>query len=142
MRCAQAALCLLAVVIAGAFFRPPAFGAERVGRFFHTPEERAILDGLRSAERAAPPLPSVSDAGLTESVVSFQGIVLRSSGRQTIWLNDRLYHENEIPPGIKAPGWSQRDRMSIELTGSSGVFTVKPGEVSVMNGAGQAEMEK
>ena len=141
MRHAPIAGGLMVLLTAGVLSISPPIGAEPMGRFFHTPQERAVLDGLRTG-LTPPSLPLQEEAtgafekeeaasDVRETPISFQGIVLRSSGRQTIWLNDRSYQENQLPPGVKAPTWSERDRIAIELTDRHGVVTIKPGETSI-----------
>ena len=145
MRRAYMAAGLLVMLTAGTLITAPVFGAEPMGRFFYTPQERAALDSLRTGltPPSLPPPAAAEDVKKEEAAsngretpVSFQGIVLRSSGRQTVWLNDRSYPENQLPPGVKAPTWSERDRMAIELTDRHGVFTLKPGETLILHDGG------
>ena len=76
---------------------PPARAAEPIGRLFYTPDQRGQLDAAR-AKRArtgtdkaedAPPPPS------TPEVVTYGGIVRRSDGKTTVWLNNRAVTERE-----------------------------------------------
>ena len=63
--------------------------AEPLGRLFHTPEQRALLDTARKTMPmnavGEPEAPSTPDFTL-------KGIVTRSDGQRSIWLNDRLEH--------------------------------------------------
>lgn len=63
--------------------------AEPLGRLFHTPEQRALLDNARktmpmnvSGEEQAPSTPDFT----------LKGVVTRSDGKRSVWLNDRLEH--------------------------------------------------
>lgn len=57
----------------------PAPAAEGLGRLFHTPEQRAALDRQRLAGPAK--------AGDDGQPLTLNGRVVRSSGRNTAWIN-------------------------------------------------------
>lgn len=67
-------------------------GAEPLGRLFFSPDERAMLDRMRQKD-------SGSTVSATEQV-TLNGIVRRSSGKTTAWINQVPQHENETPQGI------------------------------------------
>lgn len=68
--------------------------SEPLGRLFFTPEQRAALD----RQRHAPP-PSLSPAPTAnEAPASFDGMVQRSSGRNTVWINGTPV-DRDAPPG-------------------------------------------
>lgn len=85
----------------------PAFAAEQappLGRLFFTPEQRVKLDDARSKktrvtlttekpEEVAPPPPPAPE------VVTYRGIVQRSDGQTTVWLNDRPVTEKDKVSG-------------------------------------------
>lgn len=54
-----------------------------LGRLFNTPERRASLDGMRERNLRITP-----DAQQPDSI-RLDGIVMRSDGRSTIWLNQQ-----------------------------------------------------
>lgn len=63
--------------------------AEPLGRLFHSPEQRALLDTARktmpmnlSGEAQAPSAPDYT----------LKGVVTRSDGKRSVWLNNRLEH--------------------------------------------------
>ena len=63
-----------------------------IGRLFYSPDERAMLDQMRN-----------SNGGKTASPTeqfTLNGIVRRSSGRNTTWINQLPQRENEAPQGI------------------------------------------
>lgn len=73
----------------------PAFQAalaqdEPLGRLFYTARQRAALDAnVRSAsERVKQPIPIPPS-------VTLNGVVTRSDGEQTVWIDGRAYHRNE-----------------------------------------------
>lgn len=59
---------------------PPGFAAE-IGRLFFTPEERAALERQRQSGKLERRQPQPGS-------VRVSGVVSRSSGRNTVWLND------------------------------------------------------
>ena len=80
------AACLL-LVIAGSSW------AEALGRLFLTPERRAVLERQR--------LLNIQEVQAIEgSTVTLDGIVTRSSGRNTVWVNQRPQHENTLGTGV------------------------------------------
>jgi hypothetical protein len=67
--------------------------AETLGRLFFTPERRAALERQRQY--------SVQEAeALQGESVSLDGVVKRSSGRSTIWVNGRAQHDVGNGTGI------------------------------------------
>lgn len=74
----------------------PLTGAEPLGRLFFSPDERAMLDQQRNKTGGdSPP----TQAAQTEQV-TLNGIVRRSSGKTTAWINQLPQHENETPQGV------------------------------------------
>jgi len=57
--------------------------AEPIGRIFYTPEQRAQLDNLRARRAVAS---QVRNEPIPE-IVTFNGIVRRSDGLATVWVN-------------------------------------------------------
>ena len=102
-----------------------------IGRLFSTPAERAGLDTLRQlGEQAAPqekpvalPLPSPQ----TEQV-TLDGLVRRSSGKNTIWINGNAQNDLESAHGItvlQRPAKSPAISMSLR---SGQRFDLKAGQ--------------
>ena len=95
-------LILLCVVAA---LPAPAQAAEPLGRLFFTPEQRSKLDDARSRktrvtlttekpeDAVVPPVPQ-------PEVVTFDGIVRRSDGKTTVWLNNRAVTEKDTAGSI------------------------------------------
>jgi len=69
--------------------------AEPMGRLFFTPERRAALERQRQ-------LNIQETHPLEGATVSLDGIVTRSSGRSTVWLNGRPQNENARDTGVNA----------------------------------------
>lgn len=69
--------------------------AEPLGRLFLTPERRATLERQRQL--------NIQTAQTLEgAVMSLDGIVARSSGKTTVWINRRPQHENAVGTGVTA----------------------------------------
>lgn len=82
----------------------PAVAAEELGRLFFTPERRQALDRQRQfniQEKQEIPV---------DLTFTINGVVTRSSGKRTVWLNGVAQNDNEKPSGVaiipngKAPG--------------------------------------
>lgn len=69
-----------------------AFSAN-LGRLFYSPEERAALDAQRSQTAFVP--------GATGDTVTVNGLVTRSSGRSTTWINGVPRNENQSGDGVE-----------------------------------------
>jgi hypothetical protein len=101
-------LVLLLGLPATAHSEPP------LGRLFHTPQQRDILDELR--RRNAP----LGAARSTEQI-HLQGIVRLSSGRNTVWINGRAYFGD-------APVASFGERSARIFIGDGKTAEIKVGE--------------
>lgn len=74
---------------------PSALGAEdALGRLFFTPERRQQLD--RQREMNVPDHPAPSD----EPTVTVDGVVTRSSGKRTAWVNGKPQNDNDVWSGL------------------------------------------
>lgn len=137
----QPALLLGALLLCALTTGATAADDQLLARFFLTPAERAILEARRwhrppppvpvgtplrtAAEPDANPLPVMEPS----ETITLSGVVLRSSGKQTIWLNSRPYSENgPLPAGIKAPHWRDRNQIKVVVEGPGGRIDLKPGQ--------------
>lgn len=66
--------------------------AEPLGRLFYTPEQRTQLDALRTQRVVAT---QVRDEPVPENV-TYNGIVRRSDGKTTVWVNNEAMTEAEL----------------------------------------------
>ena len=100
--------------LVGAVLLLPAFTAEaqELGRLFFTPERRAALERQRTQ--------NVEEARtLQGTTMSLDGVVYRSSGKATVWINQRAQTENE----------SSRTGVSAQISRKSpGSAVLTPGE--------------
>lgn len=114
----------IAVLLMATFFGGEiAFGQEEsLGRLFYTPEQRAALNAnIRSrSETPAKPVP-------VPPSVSLNGVLTRSDGERTVWVDGRVYYQGKNPsdmqvitrsadPGraeLKLPGVKRRMRVRV-----------------------------
>ena len=100
--------------------------AESLGRLFFTPEQRAMLDLARRTQ------PITGQGAETPSDgVTLNGIVTRSDGRQTVWINGRPQ-----PAGVattRSPASA-----SIPLPGGGGQVRLRVGQ-TLDPGSGKVE---
>lgn len=68
---------------------PTAVAEEAVGRLFFTPERRQQLDQRREMNTLDEPQIA------TDSTLTVNGIITRSSGKRTVWINGNPQHEDE-----------------------------------------------
>lgn len=66
--------------------------SHKIGRLFFSPDERAMLDRTRQKS-------SGSTVSATEQI-TLNGIVRRSGGKSTAWINQMPQHENETSQGV------------------------------------------
>jgi hypothetical protein len=85
-------------LVAGAFLPAiaPAAAEEELGRLFFTPERREALDRQRQSG-----VPEHVEISAEEPVLRIEGVVTRSNGNYTIWINGSA--RNDAPSGITAP---------------------------------------
>jgi len=66
--------------------------SNKIGRLFFSPDERAMLDRMRQKSGG-------STVRATEQI-TLNGLVRRSSGKTTAWINQLPQNENETPQGV------------------------------------------
>lgn len=84
---------------------PAAQAAELTGRLFFTPDQRAQLDQLRKQKAIAS---QVRDEPIPETV-TYNGIIRRSDGKTTIWMNNQQLSDAELRNGQTVTGSVSRD---------------------------------
>ncbi|HTY03144.1 MAG TPA: hypothetical protein VMC81_05370 [Rhodocyclaceae bacterium] len=98
-------------LLALALLAADAAWAEPLGRLFLTPERRAMLERQRQL--------NIEEVQTIEgATVSLDGVVTRSSGRSTVWINQRPQNENALGTGVSA----------IVSRKTPGQVTLTPGE--------------
>lgn len=94
--------------------------AEPLGRLFHTPEQRALLDTARKTM----PMNTGNTGGETEAPsapdFSLNGIVTRSDGKRSVWVN------HHVEQDAAQPGAQHRNQIQVQLPG--GAIKLKVGQ--------------
>ncbi len=128
-----------------AFLSSPAFSAEGLGRLFFTPEQRLQLDTARAQRDRR--LPITTDTAATPAqalpqspeVVIYHGMVRRSDGKSTVWLNGKPINEhNHLQPGhdVSVTGLRQDGTVSVAIPQAGRRASLKVGQsLEVMSGA-------
>ena len=130
----RAASALFAVLFAAG----AAFAAEPLGRLFYTPAERARLDTLRSQRNTAPPVAEQEPVAVPE-VITYGGIVRRSDGRTTVWINNNAINDGKDGDRSAVVSRVQPDgSVAVEVPQTSRSVRLKVGQ-SVEIGSGTIE---
>lgn len=91
-RCLALACALLLVA-------EPVAAAELLGRLFFTPPQRASLDVARSQKSRTTLSAEKEEAAPVPEVVTYGGMVRRSDGKTTVWINNRAIHDKDAAAG-------------------------------------------
>jgi hypothetical protein len=111
----------LAVIGALILTAPLRAYAEPLGRLFLTPERRAALERQRQL--------NIQEVQTIEgSTVTVDGVVSRSSGRTTVWVNQRPQNENDLGTGVTAIVSRTNPGRVILTPGEESPTSVKVGE--------------
>ena len=108
--------------------------AQRLGRLFSTPEERALLDELRRERHLVSPEPQslveVAPEIPNLEQVTIDGVVLRSSGANSAWINGRHVTGGDTTREGVRVDTSPAGGGRVKITLPSGVETIdlKPGQ--------------
>ena len=112
-----------------------AAGAE-FGRLFFTPEQRAALDNFRklNVQSGAVVIEEDRDRDLVvppsaPENVSVNGVVRRSDGRNTVWINNRAVAGREAGGIVVAPGKTD-NRVNLTVQQSGRSFDLKVGQTA------------
>ena len=110
-----------------ATFCPPAWAEDTLGRLFFTPERRQALDRQRQfnieEKQEAPEDPTLT----------INGVVTRSSGKRTVWINGVAQNDNEKPSGVAViPNRSSPGKVVVQ-SGESVLGDARIGETVYRN---------
>ena len=76
----------------------PTLAEDSLGRLFFTPERRQAMDRQRQLN----PLGTTESASSETPTLTINGIVTRSSGKRTVWINGEAQHENDSLGTVRA----------------------------------------
>lgn len=94
---------------------------EQLGRLFLTPERRGALERQRQFNVQAAQT-------LEGSNVSLDGVVVRSSGRNTVWVNQRPQTERDLGTGVTTAVSPRNPARAIVTPGDEAPATLRVGE--------------
>ncbi|HWK55476.1 MAG TPA: hypothetical protein VNR18_13950 [Hyphomicrobiales bacterium] len=132
-------LCLLATALALPL--PAALQAQELrGTLFTSPQQREYLDHLRSEflarsqsggfdiqEAEVPQIPTAVPEPMPN--YAFGGIMMRSDGSRTVWLNGRAIDEPDLPAGIRLI--EESGNPVLRVSTANGSYSIKPGQTLV-----------
>ena len=94
-------LCALALI--GALGAPAAAQDSELSRLFFTPERRQTLDRQRQLNIQE------KQEIAEDPTLTINGVVTRSSGKRTVWINGVAQNENETQSGVTVTSPNRRD---------------------------------
>ena len=113
---------ILAAALAASAVPYPASGQE-LGRLFFTPEQRQMLDRQRQLNAEV----HQEIQRPEDPVLTIDGVVTRSSGKKTVWINGIPQNENDTASGISATPHSRNPGTLILRVDKSAATSVRVG---------------
>jgi len=125
--------------LAAALTSVPAPAQERLGRLFFTPAQRASLDVARS-QRARTALATEKpeqEATPVPQTITYSGVLRRSDGKTTVWINNQPVHDRESAGAATIVGRVRSDgSVTLQVPQSGRSVILKPGQsVELLSGA-------
>jgi len=125
--------------LAAALTSVPAPAQERLGRLFFTPAQRASLDVARS-QRARTALATENteqEAAPVPQTITYSGVLRRSDGKTTVWINNQPVHDRESAGAAAIVGRVRPDgSVTLQVPQSGRSVILKPGQsVELLSGA-------
>lgn len=112
---------------------------ERLGRLFFTPAQRASLDVARSqrARAALSTERTEQEATPVPQSITYSGVVRRSDGKTTVWINNQAVHDRESAGAAAIVGRVRPDgSVTLQVPQSGRSVSLKPGQsVELLTGA-------
>jgi hypothetical protein len=125
--------------LAAAAVSVPASAQERLGRLFFTPAQRASLDVARSqrARAAVATEKSEQEATPVPQTITYSGVLRRSDGKTTVWINNQPVHDRESAGAAAIVGRVRPDgSVTLQVPQSGRSVNLKPGQsVELLSGA-------
>jgi hypothetical protein len=129
---------VLCCTLAAAAMPAPAPAQERLGRLFFTPAQRASLDVARSQRaRSALATEKTEDAAPVPQTITYSGVLRRSDGKTTVWINNQPLHERDSAGAAAIVGRVRPDgSITLQVPQSGRRVILKPGQsVELLSGA-------
>lgn len=116
----------------------PAPAQEQLGRLFFTPAQRASLDIARSqrARAAVATEKAEQDATPVPQTITYNGVLRRSDGKTTVWINNQPVHDRESAGAAAIVGRVRPDgSVMLQVPQSGRSVNLKPGQsVELLSG--------
>ena len=117
-------------------FCPSYLVAEPVGRLFYTEEERVSLERLRWAspdevlfiQEQQDVLPEMPAQPEKQSFVTLNGSMIRSRGRQIVWLNGVLYDRSQLPENVRMRQPFTAGQIELRVVEKGKTYPLRPGQ--------------
>lgn len=103
---------LVVALMLGLTLASASLAEEKLGRLFLTPERRAALEQQRQYNLE-------EQKTLEGATVRLDGVIVRSSGKKTVWINGHAQHDNSNDFGVSAQV-APNDPAQAGLTAGSG----------------------
>lgn len=125
--------------LAAAATSVPAPAQERLGRLFFTPAQRASLDVARSQRARATLSTEKTDeeAAPVPQTITYGGVLRRSDGKTTVWINNQAVKEREPASGGAIVSRVRPDgSVTLQMPQSGRSVILKPGQsIELLSGA-------
>ena len=99
-----------ALALIGALGAPASAQETELGRLFFTPERRQTLDRQRQFNIQE------KQEVAEDPTLTINGVVARSSGKRTVWINGVAQKENESGVSVTTPNRSDPGKIVVETT--------------------------
>jgi len=125
--------------LAAAAMSVPASAQERLGRLFFTPAQRTSLDVARSqrARAAVATEKSEQEATPVPQTITYSGVLRRSDGKTTVWINNQPVYDRESAGAAAIVGRVRPDgSVTLQVPQSGRSVSLKPGQsIELLSGA-------
>ncbi len=137
------ALSVMALMVSVCLLYPSCLVAEPLGRLFFTEEERVILERMRWAspekisriqekQEVAEEKPTQPEKS---AFVTLSGVMTRSNGRQTVWLNGVSYDRSQLPENVRVRKPFTAGQVELRVEEKRKTYSLRPGQtLDIENG--------
>jgi hypothetical protein len=118
------------LLLAGLAVTGTAFGAQPLGRLFFTPAEREQLDIARIQKRVPETAAmQAAEPRVSTQTITYSGIVRRSDGKSTLWLNNRPADEKNALSDLALSGRVRPDgAVTLRVPETGGSIDLRVGQ--------------
>jgi hypothetical protein len=126
----------MALIVYVCLLYPSSLVAEPLGRLFFTEEERVILERMRWASPDEISLMQEKQGVLSEkpaqpekpAFVTLSGVMTRSNGRQTVWLNGVSYDRSQLPENVRVREPFTAGQIELRVEEKRKTYSLRPGQ--------------